>query len=131
MAGVKTPQPRYQPEGGERSRGGNRQARAAALRAQGIDALRHFQQGAVQAAKQPFAALGEAHLPWQSFEQRHAKPVFQGADLMGNRCRRHREFFGGGFEAQQARGGFEGTQGGQRQRGKHFRTPWVKWIHPD
>ncbi|MOA43922.1 hypothetical protein D3C78_1661340 [compost metagenome] len=73
----------------------------------------------MQALEQPFAAFGQAHLAWQALEQRHAEPALQGADLVGHRRRGNGQFFGGGLEAQQARGGFKGPQGGQRQRGKH------------
>ncbi|MCY1463801.1 hypothetical protein D9M71_817500 [compost metagenome] len=87
--------------------------------AQGVDALRHFQKCAVQAVEQAFAAVGQAHLAWQTLKQRHAKPGFQRADLMGDRSWGDRQLFGGRLEAQQARGGFEGAQCGQGQRGKH------------
>ncbi|MNL19576.1 hypothetical protein D3C87_1407850 [compost metagenome] len=51
VAGVKASKTWHQPEGGESGGGGYRQARNAALRTQGVDALRNFQQGAVQAVE--------------------------------------------------------------------------------
>ncbi len=57
--------------------------------AQGIDALRHFQEGAVQAVEQTLAAFGQAYLAWQPLEQLHTEPGLQRADLMGHRRRRH------------------------------------------
>ena len=74
----------------------------AALRAQGVEALRHVQQGTMHTVKQPFAAFGQAHLAWQAFEERHAQPGFQGANLMRYRRGRHRQFLGRSLEAQQA-----------------------------
>ncbi|MNY83157.1 hypothetical protein D3C86_2257240 [compost metagenome] len=52
------------------------------MRAQGVDALCHFQQGTVQAMEQPFATLGQAHLARQAFEQGHTQPALEGADLV-------------------------------------------------
>ncbi|MNC59614.1 hypothetical protein D3C75_1094340 [compost metagenome] len=68
VSSIETAQARHQPQGGEGGGGGDRQVRAAAVRTQGVDALRHFQQGAVQAVEQPFATFGQAHLAWQAFE---------------------------------------------------------------
>ncbi|MNT00775.1 hypothetical protein D3C72_1352190 [compost metagenome] len=102
VSGVEASQPRYQPQCGEGCGSGDRQVGAAALRAQGIDTLRHLEERPVQALEQPFAALGQAHLAWQAFEQRHAEPAFQGTDLMGHRRRGDGQFFGGGLETQQA-----------------------------
>ncbi|MNI09977.1 hypothetical protein D3C73_630670 [compost metagenome] len=102
VSGVETSQPWHQPQGGEGGGSGDRQAGATALRTQCIDTLRHFQKSPMQALEQPFAAFGQAHLAWQALEQRHAEPALQGADLMGHRRRRHREFFGSSLEAQQA-----------------------------
>ena len=73
----------------------------------------------MQAAEQAFAGLGQAHLAWQALEQRQAQPFLQRADLVGYRRGRHRQFLGGGLEAQLARSGFEGAQGGKRQVGEH------------
>ncbi|MNX90026.1 hypothetical protein D3C86_1220570 [compost metagenome] len=102
VPGVEASQPWHQPQRGEGRGGGDRQAGAAALRAQGIDALRDFQKSPVQALEQPFAAFGQAHLAWQALEQWHAEPALQGADLVGHRRRGDGQFFGGGLEAQQA-----------------------------
>lgn len=73
----------------------------------------------MQAAEQPLAGLGQAHLAWQALEQRQAQPFLQRADLVGYRRGRHRQFLGGALETQLARSGFEGTQGGQGQVGEH------------
>ncbi|MNV10255.1 hypothetical protein D3C71_1007690 [compost metagenome] len=77
MAGVETSQPWHQPQGGEGGGGGDRQVCAAALRPQGVDALRYFQKSTVQAVEQPFAAFSQAYLAGQALEQRHAEPGFQ------------------------------------------------------
>ncbi|MNR14091.1 hypothetical protein D3C85_1305460 [compost metagenome] len=62
VSGIETTQARHQPQGGKGGGGGNCQVRAAAVRAQGVDALRHFQERAVQAVKQALAAFGQAYL---------------------------------------------------------------------
>ncbi|MNT61522.1 hypothetical protein D3C72_1991740 [compost metagenome] len=59
--GVEAAQSRNQPEGGEGRRGGQGQVAAAALRAQLVEGLGHVQQGAVEAAEQALAAVGQAH----------------------------------------------------------------------
>ncbi|MNI74216.1 hypothetical protein D3C73_1302880 [compost metagenome] len=82
VSSIETTQARHQPEGGEGGGGGDCQVRAAAVRAQGVDALCHFQQGTVQAMEQPFATLGQAHLARQAFEQGHTQPALEGADLV-------------------------------------------------
>ncbi|CRS16237.1 hypothetical protein PAERUG_P5_London_26_VIM_2_01_09_04663 [Pseudomonas aeruginosa] len=120
VRGVEAAETRHQPEGGEGRGGGDRQVAYAALRTQRVDALRNFQQGPVQAAEQPFAAVGQAHFPWQALEQRNAEPGFQRTDLVGNRGWRYRKLLGGGLEARLAGRRFEGAQRGQRQGSEHW-----------
>ncbi|MNP34267.1 hypothetical protein D3C76_1275460 [compost metagenome] len=120
---IKTPQARHQPQGGKRCGGGQCQVAGAALRAQGVDALRHLQQGPVQAVEQALPAVGEAYLAWQAFEQRQPQPALQGSNLMGDRRRRHRQLRRSRLETEQPRGCLEGAQGVERQVGEHLNSP--------
>ncbi|MNF77469.1 hypothetical protein D3C84_596170 [compost metagenome] len=77
MLRIETPQPRHQPKGGEGGGGGDRQVRAIALRAQGVEALRHVEKSTVQAVEKSLAAVGQAYPAGQTLEQRHAEPGLQ------------------------------------------------------
>ncbi|MNZ99212.1 hypothetical protein D3C78_1185280 [compost metagenome] len=68
VLGIEAAKARDQPEGGEGRRSGERQVAVAALRTQLVEGLGHFEQGAVEAAEQALATVGQAHAARQPLE---------------------------------------------------------------
>ncbi|MNL19433.1 hypothetical protein D3C87_1406330 [compost metagenome] len=100
---------RHQPLHGERIGGGDADLNARArLRQSGERRLERIEP-VTQHRKQLRARFGQRHLAHLSVEQRQPGLRFQGANLMADGGWRYRQFGGGGLEAAQAGGGFEGA----------------------
>ncbi len=110
---MEVPEPRDQPQAGERRRCAHHQGLRGTRWRQHLQALLDIEQGAVHVRVKALAVGAQAHVLAGASEQAHAKEGFKAFDLVGDRRRADVQFLGRRLEAAQPCSGLEAAQGGE------------------